>query len=352
MTQTTKYASVLARIGAERSLLISEAKMRTLTESKNLTELADQLRETVHGENVAKITQPLSSRKLERVFQENLIDAYAKIVKNAPKVVRRFLRMRLMAFEYENVKTLAKAIAAKLTVEEKIARIHLSVEEHLKNRTLLEEASKASDLKTLLDLMKKTEHSSALTLGFKKYEENGTTQLFDVLLDKAYYEYVWWTFCLLPKKEKPHATLYASITCDGYVISTLLRGKALGYDADWLRMTTPHIYLNLPKATADAIIDAPNFESALKTAAASTYGRYFLKAETPEETVANAEKAFRKALLSHAHENRISETFNIGAPLAYMTQKETETRNLTAISVGVENRWKPENIQKSLLLLT
>ena len=352
MTQTTKYASVLARIGAERSQLISENKMRTLTESKNLAELAEQVRETTYGENIAKITQPLSSKKLERVFQENLVAVYAKIVKNSPKGVRRFLNMYLMAFEYENVKTLVKAIAAKLPAEQRLERINLTAEEHLKNRALFEEAAKASDFKTLIDIMKKTEHLPALNFGFRQYEETGTTQLFDVILDKAYCEYVWWTFCQLPKKEKAHAALYASLACDGYVIFTILRGKAFGYDANWLRTITPHIYLNLPKNTAEAMIDAKNFDLALQAVLASSYGRYFSKAETPEETVASAEKAFRKAMLTHAHEHRLSETFNVGAPLAFMNQKETEIRNLTAISVGVENRWKPENIQKTLLFLT
>ena len=46
MSQTTLYASVLAKIGAERSKLLSEAKLKTLTESKDLSAFAAQLRET------------------------------------------------------------------------------------------------------------------------------------------------------------------------------------------------------------------------------------------------------------------------------------------------------------------
>ena len=80
MTQTTRYASVLAKIGAERSKLLSEAKLKALAESKNLTEFAAQLRDTSYQEQISKLSLPLTSRKLERAFNENLIETYIKII--------------------------------------------------------------------------------------------------------------------------------------------------------------------------------------------------------------------------------------------------------------------------------
>ena len=78
MTQTTLYSAVLAKIGAERSKLLSETKLKTLTESKNLSELAAQLRDTSYQEQIGKVSLPLTSRKLERAFNENLIATYVK----------------------------------------------------------------------------------------------------------------------------------------------------------------------------------------------------------------------------------------------------------------------------------
>jgi vacuolar-type H+-ATPase subunit C/Vma6 len=239
-----------------------------------------------------------------------------------------------------------------LPTEKKRSRIYFSVEEHLKRRQLFEAASGASDLKTLADILKMEDYASAINLGLEKYEENGETQLFDVLMDKAYYEYLWWTFCQLPQKEKPHAAFYANVSYDGFIILTILRGKALGYDAQWLKTAIPHTALNMATATVEAMATAADFEAALKIVLTTSYGEYFSKAETPQDTIANAEKAFKKALFIHAHKNRTLEIFNIGAPLAFMVKKEAETRNLSAICLGVENRWKPGNIQNSLLLAT
>ena len=72
--QTTKYASVLPKIGAERSKLLSEAKLKTLTESKSLAEVASQLRDSPYQEQISHISTPISGRKLEHAFNENLIE--------------------------------------------------------------------------------------------------------------------------------------------------------------------------------------------------------------------------------------------------------------------------------------
>ena len=120
---------------------------------------------------------------------------------------------------------------------------------------------------------------------------------------------------------------------------TLLRGKTLNYDANWLRLAVPPNNFYLDMETVEAMVTATDFESALKIALKSHYAEFFAKAQSPEETVANAEKTFKNAVLQHAKASRIVENFNIGAPLAFMTQKEAEVHNLTALSTA----WKQKS---------
>jgi vacuolar-type H+-ATPase subunit C/Vma6 len=350
LPKTTRYANVLARIGAERGKLIPETKLKALTESKNLLEFASQLRETSYSERISKISAPVNNRRLERVFKEALIDTYIKVTRNAPKKVIPFLKMYILAFEFENVKTLVKSVAAELTAEEKLARIYLSAEDYLKHRALFEEAAASPDLKTLRDALNKTDYASALTLGLKRYEENGSTQLFDVLLDKMFYEKLWDGFHVLPKREWSHAFFYANIENDSYTLLTLLRGKALNYDANWLRLAIPRQNFNLAKRTVEAIVTAPDLGSTLSLVQKTYYGKFFAKAANPEETVAEAERTFKKAVFHHSLDRRVSETFNVGAPLAFMKQKEVETHNLATISLGVDAKVRAEDIYRLLLL--
>jgi len=117
LSQTILYASVLPKIGAERSKLLSETKLKSLTESRDLSTFTAQLRETSYQTQLAKMPMPLTSRKLERAFNENLIETYEKIIKNSPKKAIKYLNLHLLRFEVENIKALIKATNGKLSPE-------------------------------------------------------------------------------------------------------------------------------------------------------------------------------------------------------------------------------------------
>jgi vacuolar-type H+-ATPase subunit C/Vma6 len=349
LTQTTLYASALAKIGAERSNLLSEARLSELTETETIAELVIQLRGTGYAESIAKIALPITSRKLERGFKENLIETYVKIIKQSPKNVAQFLDMYVLKFEVENVKALIKATNAQLSPEQKLARLYLSAEDFFKRRSLIEEAARAADLKHLVNTLNKTRYAEALDLGFKSYEKNASTACLDVLLDKAFYEILHEAYEALPKKEKSHALYYIGMETDGFTLLALLRGKTLNYNADWLRLAVPRKNFNIPKETVEALVTAPDFNSALNIVLKSYYARFFTKANTPEETIAHAEKAFAQAVFHHAKDRRILDLFDVGAPLVFMVQKTAEMHNLTALSLGVEAGLKPEGIRGQLL---
>ena len=348
MSQTTLYAGVLAKIGSERSKLLSETKLKTLVESKDLPAFAAQFRDTTYQTQISKVPLPITSRKLERSFNENLIESYAVIVKNSPKKAADYLKLYPLKFEVENIKTLIKAANLNLSPEQKQAKIYLSVEDYLKKRPVIEEATKAPTVKQLVNALKSTEYASNLSIGLQNYEETGSTARLDMLLDKVFFERLYESYIQLPKEEKPHALFYASTENDSFTLLTLLRGKILNYDANWLRIAVPHNNFNLTMDCVEALLSAPDFESALKIVLEGHYVKFFVKSPNPQEIVSNAEKAFKKAGLQHAKATRIGESFNIGAALAFMIQKETEVHNLNAISAGVEAAVKPEEIQNQL----
>ncbi len=348
MTQSTQYAEVLAKIGAERSKLIGEAKLKALAESKTLTDLVAQLRDTNYQEQLSKLSPPLTSRKLEKAFNENLIDSYIKIIKYSPKEVRKYLTLYLLRFEIENIKALMKATSAKLSPEQKTAKVYFSVEDYFMRRMVTEEGIKASTPAQLIHVFKGTEYFLPLSMGLKNFEENNSTASFDVFIDKSFFEKLYEVYSSLSQKEQLYANLYASIENDGFTLVTLLRGKALNYETNYLRLVVPQNYIHLDKSTMDALISAVDYEAALKIVLNSYYAKFFVKAQTPIETMTTAEKAFKKAVLQHAKSSTISGTFNIGAPLAFMTQKESEVHNLATISVGLDSGMKPEDIRNLL----
>jgi V/A-type H+-transporting ATPase subunit C len=350
LTQTTRYASVLAKIGAERSEMLSEAKLKTLADSKNLTDFAAQLRDTAYQEQIGKIQPPLTGRKLERAFNENLVETYRKIIKYSPKAAAGYLKLYLLRFEIENIKMLVKGTIASLTPEQKLSKTYPFVSCYVEKRSVFEEAAKASSLSQLVVAFKKTAYSSALNMGLESYDESGSTTCLDVFLDSFFYEHLYHAYNKLPRREKRHARPYASMENDGYILLTILRGKNLDYDSNWLRLAVPHNCFNLDNEEVEAMVSAVNFEAAHKVVLNSYYAKYFPKEDAPEETLAKAERGFRRTVLEHAQNSRIRNFFNIGTPLAYMTQKEAEANNLRTLALGVDAAMKPDAVWAQLFL--
>jgi V/A-type H+-transporting ATPase subunit C len=350
LSRVTQYAPVLAKIGAEKSKLLTEAKIKSLAESKDLAAIAAQLRDTNYQTQIARVPLPLTSRNLERALNENLIETYVKMIKNSPKKAANFLSVYVLRFEVENLKALIKATNAGLGTEEKLSRIYFSAEDFLKNRLMLEEAAKASTLKQMQNSIKNRIYAPSLSVGMKTYEENGSTSALDMLLDKVFYDSLYSAYEALPRKEKPHVSFYAATENDSFTLLSVLRGKALNYDATLLRAIVPSKNFRLTSQTVEDILMAPDFESAEKVASETFYGKYFVKVPSPDETLGTAEKALKRVVFQHAKTFTIGEIFNVGAALAFMMLKEAEVRNLIAASVGVEGGVSLEHIQSQMLL--
>ena len=348
-TQPERYALVLAKIGAERSKLLSENKIKSLTESRSLNDLASQLRDTSYQEQISKIQSSLTGRKLERAYYETLIQTYIKIIENSPKNVKQFLSLPLLRFEVEHLKALINATNAKQSIEQKIAIIYFSVEDYFDNRKVFEEAAKAPTISLIVNLFKETEYWPALQTGLKTYEECGSTISFNISIDKLFYEKVYEAYNGLPRKEKSHAKYYASIDLDSFTLLTILRAKSLNFDADWLRGVLPTCYFNLDSEEVESMVSAISFEAALKLILESKYRKFFVREETPQETISKAENTFKKAVLQYAKDTVIRDTFSVGAPLIFMIRKENEAHNLAIISLCIEAGMKPEEIRSQFL---
>lgn len=176
MTQTRDYAPVLPKIGVERSKLLGEIKIKNLTDT-NFQDFVAQLKETTYQTQIAKLSLPLTSRKLERAFKENLIESYAKIIRISPKKAKKYLSVQFLRFELENIKTLLKVTIANLSFEQKMSRMYLSIEDYSKNRAVLEEAAKFSTIREVVHAFKSTEYEPALLKGLQSYEKNRSTAI-------------------------------------------------------------------------------------------------------------------------------------------------------------------------------
>jgi V/A-type H+/Na+-transporting ATPase subunit C len=349
LSQEQLYSTVLVKVGAERSYLLSKEKLERLADCKTLEEFASELRETVYGKKLAKVTLPYTSRNFERLFRESLIEVAIKIVRSSPEVASSFLKTYLLKFEHENIKTILRAASIGLSSDEITSKLYLPVEKFLKRQEIISKAAMAIHVKSVVDVLKTTFYSSSLLFGLQKYEETGSTKYFDILLDRMFYEQFGETFRELPKKEQEHIFFYVSRETDKFNILTILRAKLLGYEPHWIRMAISRNSYNVLGQTIESMLMADDFDSVFSIIMQSYYKNLFVKAETPEETISAAEKAFRRDIFERAKKTKVGDTFNVGTPMSFMVNKEIELYNLTAISLGIEYNWKKDDISRLLL---
>lgn len=349
MSQEQLYSNVLVKVGVERSYLLSTGKLERLAECKSLEEFASELKETVYGEKLAKVTLPYTSKVFERVFRESLIEVSTKIVQNSPETVSPFIKAYLLKFELENIKTILRAASVGLPYDEITSKIYLPVEAFLKRQDIILKAAMAIQVKSVVDVLKTTIYGPLLVAGLRKYEETGSTKFFDILLDRMFYEHFGERFKALPKKEQKNVFFYVSREIDKFNILTILRAKILGYDPHWIRVAILRDYYNVTEQIIEALLMADNFDSALSIIKQSYYKDFIARAETPEESISAAEKAFRRDMFEHAKRTVVGDPFNVGTPLAFLVRKEIELDNLTAISLGIEYNWKKDDISHFLL---
>ncbi len=350
MPQTIKYANVLTRIGVQRAALLNEAKLKSLAEASDLEDFVAQLRDTSYQTRLQKAAAPFDSRQLERIFKETFLDLAIKITKNAPNSVKPFLMVYLKRFEVDNLKALIKASYANFDAEQTLEKVNLQLETFLGNRAVFEEAAKTTGLTPLVSALAKTEYATVLTQGLASYDEKGAVTSFDLLLDKDYYEKLASAYLELPRSERGYAEFYVKTQTAAYLLPMILRAKNLGYAVSTLRAILPDQPLSLPASTLEDLVMASDFNMALNIILQTPFGQYFTKGKTPEETIANAQIAFKKALVTHAARSRVFEVFNVGLVLSFLVLKQTEVANLVAVAVGVEAKLPSEDVGRSLLL--
>jgi vacuolar-type H+-ATPase subunit C/Vma6 len=349
VSRVQKYANVSVKIGCLRAELLSRVKMEELCSVKSIVDLVRELKETGYGEELARVSLPYTAVKLERAFQQNLFEVLFKVIKNSPKTTSGFLRNFVVWFEYENVKNVLSAVSAGSGVEELVSRIYFSVEDFLGYRGLMEKALAAEDVVAAVGILKNVANKPPLALGVKLFEDTGSTRFFEFLLDKSYYENLANDFENLPRRERESAVFYVATEVDGFILTTVLRGKLLDYDLQTLKVILPQHRFLLSKDVVEALLESGGFEEAMRIVLSTPYGRFVDDVAGGEERVMSLEKSLEVSVLDYAYRRRIVEMFTVGAVLRFIHRKRVEVHNLVKLSLGVEYGFEPEKILDLLI---
>ena len=307
-----------------------------------------QLKGSPYEPLLKEITQP-SATKLQRIFKEEFMRVYNRILNASPKPIRGFMESYLRCLEIENLKILIKMKNMKAPSGSILKALHLYVEETFRMKEKFIQAAKARDVNAVIEIFKNTLYGPILSEGLKRYEETGLTKFFDFSLDRSYHDELLSSASSLPRGEREIALLLAGLRADSFNIVVALRSKFLDYPPHLIFWAITQRFYRLSEKQVRNMVSSSDISSALSYVKESFYGRFLGSQDNIEELITAFEKRVNRFIMKKLSGKRIVDPFSIATPLDVILRKEMEIKNLTSISSGMELGWKSEDIISILL---
>lgn len=351
-----KYKEIMPRVAIENLKLIEVEDLISLI-GKDLESIRCALAASPYGEHVSALSlDEINSISLEAVLLENYAETYNKLVKFSSGSIRNLLLAVLKKFEVSNVKTILRAVKAKIDVEEAMRHIvPLGVLDRNRCRAILTKSKNIDDVvNSLADL----EYGLVMKGVLTEHERTEDLMQLEVVLDKAVYREILESAEKLRGIDKKIARDIIGIELDAINVRIILKCKALGVSQELIK------YYLMPTALFD---EETLEEATIATSTKEMIGRLLIIAETGNAVYkeiftqmlmeSNAQLSRLEAILDKAPLKMSlrmlkehTRYYNIGFVLAFLNLKWKEIKNLRCIIKGAERKSPPSQVRKLLTL--
>jgi vacuolar-type H+-ATPase subunit C/Vma6 len=343
------YAYVNARIGGMKSFLLKEEDFRTLIESRNLEDLAAQLKNTHYN---VDISDP-NVLSLELQLKRSLYRDYLKLINCVEGRPKEFIHNMAKKFEIDTIKSIIKMKFLNITLSEYMIPFG-EVDEVLIDRLL-----KADGVSGLIDVLRGTEYYSVLKpvhqmMAEELQKENVKITDKDLpflnALDNHYFNGVMASMAKLSKKDKLMVKRFVGFNIDSsnLLMSLRLRGIEGAVETYFVNggdsFTLKHFNI---------VRRIENIQRLLEVVP-----RRFV--EVTEEgiekfseinSLISFELIIKKQVLKESRKLFFGNRFNIGTIIAYLNLKENEISNLIKIIKTKDEFFTSKEIESLLVLI-
>lgn len=326
-----------ARSFALKGTLLSRRTMETLAESTSLEELVNRLRETPYSAPLSKIQPPFTARRLELAFRERFADVQFTLMRAASNF--ELLKLYYMKNVAWNVKLALKSKALGKSYEESIEYIDLHSEELIGRRELIARVLSAQDVQEAATLMSGSEFGPDIEKAVLAFTNTNEVRFFDVYVDHAVLSKIAKMYLANPKFHAKTVDIGSlgeiiALDIDSYNLLSILRAMLWGLQGSELKdlIIQPTFRASLP--LLDRLIASESTAEAVKL----VQDLYSMQQPVgnDEELINAVEEMFLQESLRVASRAFFWQKLGPTQALAMTKLIEFETRNLSAISVGIE----------------
>jgi V/A-type H+-transporting ATPase subunit C len=333
---------VTVKAFASRGTLLPPATLENLAEAKSLDELVTRLKGTIYSEALAKVERPYTASRLELAFREHLARLHyrlAAVTPSAPLPAAYYHR-----YLVGDLKLVLKAKALGKPYAEIAEHLDLTAEELIGRRDVIVRALSAPGLDEAANLLRETEFGAEVDRSVVRFKEKGEIQLFDLFLDHALYGRLGQTYIDLLQGQSylgaqarlREAEPLVAVDIDAYNVLAVLRAKLWELAPSEARGLIVLPTFLVRKRHLEAMVEAPTVQDAVKFLHAWEYRKLLPSGGADAEFLGRLEDAFLRLSYERALHPFLWDVGGLSLALGLVRLKELETRNLAAISFGVE----------------
>ena len=331
-----------------RGNLLDSSALEGLAESKNLDDVLVKLRGTVYAEVVSSLEPPLTSSKFEMSFHKHLSQIHHKLLKVTPN--NEILTAYYLKYIASNLKILLKGRAQNKSNEEISKHLDMHAEELIGRRDLIVKALSAENIKQTITLLENSEFGGDAISALDIFEKTGKLQIFDIFIDKAYFDKILQAYNLKHKDDQRIRDIVA-VDIDSFNSLAVLRGKLWNLESSEIKKMLISPFFDVSERNLMAMIDAESTVESIKILLGTAYRKIILPTENEAESLARIEDGFLTIGYRRAFNPFLWDINGISIVLGAIKLTELEMRNLSAISFGVEHHLGVKEIMSKLVLL-
>jgi len=252
---------------------------------------------------------------------ENFRELVSLVPRQAAPIVQKLLEQRFLW----NLKMLVVAIHHQIPKEDRIRELLPSPLHTLENLELL---ASAESMDQLLEFLKDTDYSKAITGALPDYERFGPSPVL-VALDKTYYSSLW-DIARKSKTDRKVVRELIGYLVDATNVKTILRLREARMPASEIDRYLIRPAHELSESMMKAMITAEDHKSAIHAIRITLVGGVLHRAveEVIAEGVEMAEHLLDEYYVQMCRRMEFLHQFSIAPVLSYIAQKEVEFRKL------------------------
>ena len=215
-----KYPASYARMRGLKGKLLGKDQLEIFLGVSDVESITSVLSRSSYSEQLRGAT---GLAQVEHGLKQDLALSYMKILTFLRGRPARFVQALLDRFELLNVKSIVRMFARGSTEELSVEPLIFSLRRY--HTIPVEDALKAEDLESLMELMKRTPFARALEIGYRQYEDEGEIFPLELALDLDYYDRLWKAMDALGPLDKHNTARLLGIRYDITNIIWMLRFK-------------------------------------------------------------------------------------------------------------------------------